>query len=80
MKLKSKNKKRWNGEDGTRKKSDDVNKKGREVQKIDFLCVLKLKLINQVRILKLLYLSFDLVWSDQTLKIVAIVEIVERKF
>ena len=48
MKLKSKNKKRWNEEDGTRKKSEDVNKRGREGDKLDCLCVLKLKLINQV--------------------------------
>ena len=46
MKLKSKNKKQWNEEDGMRKKSEDVNKKGREVEKFDCLCVQKLKLIN----------------------------------
>ena len=46
MKLKSKNKKQWNEEDGTRKKSEDVNKKGREVEKLDCLRVQKLKLIN----------------------------------
>ena len=47
MKLKSKKKKRWNEEDGTRKKSEDVNKKGREGEKLDCLCALKLIPINE---------------------------------
>ena len=33
MKLKSKNRKQWNEEDGTSKKSEDVNKRWREKEK-----------------------------------------------
>ena len=39
--------KQWNENDGTKMMSEDVNEKGREGEKLDCLCVLKLELINQ---------------------------------
>ena len=35
-------------DDGNKRRSEDVNKRAREGEKLDCLCVLKLKLINQV--------------------------------
>ena len=40
--------KQWNEDDGMKRRSEDVNKRGREGEKLGCLCVLKLKLINQV--------------------------------
>ena len=48
VKLKIRMEKRWNEEDGTKRRSENVNKKEREGEKLDCLCVLKLKLINRV--------------------------------
>ena len=58
MKLKIRMEKQWNEDDGTKRKSEDVSKKGREGEKFDFPFVLKLELINQFSLLKLLDLLF----------------------
>ena len=50
----------------------------RRREKLDCICVLKLKPINQVLIIELVkFFVFDLVWSDQTLKMLQLLKLLK---
>ena len=42
MKLKTRMEKQWNKDDGSKRRNEDVNERGREGEKLDCLCVLNL--------------------------------------